>query len=45
MIYKTDYDSPIGKMILASDGQALIGLWLYNQKYFLGQLIGLRGRK
>ncbi|WP_050637382.1 methylated-DNA--[protein]-cysteine S-methyltransferase [Candidatus Stoquefichus sp. SB1] len=38
MIYKTDYDSPIGKMILASDGQALIGLWLYNQKYFLGQL-------
>lgn len=34
MIYYTDYLSPYGKMLLASDGTSLIGLWFYKQKYF-----------
>ena len=31
-IYK--YKSPLGYITLASDGEALIGLWFDNQKYF-----------
>lgn len=34
MIYKTEYESPIGKLTLASDGNNLIGLWIEGQKYF-----------
>lgn len=34
MHYKTEYQSPIGKLILASDGENLIGLWMEKQKYF-----------
>ena len=34
MYFKTSYQSPIGRLTLASDGEALIGLWLENQKYF-----------
>jgi len=26
--YSTEYDSPVGKLTLASDGQAICGLWL-----------------
>ncbi|MCP1101735.1 methylated-DNA-[protein]-cysteine S-methyltransferase [Aequitasia blattaphilus] len=33
MIYRTDYNSPIGIMTLASDEENLIGLWLKGQKY------------
>lgn len=33
MFYKTTYDSPVGKLTLASDGKALCGLWLEGQKY------------
>lgn len=29
-----DYPSPIGKLTLASDGQALTGLWIEGQKHF-----------
>ena len=40
--YKMDYiyryDSPIGKMTMASDGTALTGLWFDGQKYFAGTL-------
>lgn len=28
------YDSPVGQLTLASDGQKLVGLWLKGQKYF-----------
>lgn len=35
-IYITDYFSPIGKIVLGSDGSALVGLWTEGQKYFLG---------
>ncbi len=34
MLYKTDYQSPIGKLMLASDGVNLVGLWIEGQKYF-----------
>ena len=34
MIYIHRYASPLGKMTMASDGQALTGLWFDGQKYF-----------
>lgn len=33
MYYTAVWDSPLGKMTLASDGNALIGLWFDGQKY------------
>ena len=40
MFYSTTYPSPVGTLTLACDeaGQALVGLWIENQKYFLGSL-------
>ena len=34
MIYRTDYESPLGRVTLASDGESIVGLWLEGQKYF-----------
>ena len=34
MEYIYCYDSPLGPIHMASDGEALIGLWLEGQKYF-----------
>lgn len=34
MMVKTDYASPVGTLTLASDGEAITGLWLEGQKYF-----------
>ena len=34
MNYTADYDSPLGDITLASDGEALTGLWLDGQKHF-----------
>lgn len=34
MYYQTRYQSPIGEMTMASDGENLVGLWLEGQKYF-----------
>lgn len=34
MLYFTKLASPVGPLFLASDGQALTGLWLEGQKYF-----------
>ena len=34
MYYSTDYTSPIGKMLIASDGEAICGVWFYGQKHF-----------
>ena len=34
MDYIWHYDSPLGGMTMASDGQALIGLWFDGQKHF-----------
>ena len=35
MIYITNYSSKLGDILLASDGENLIGLWFKNQKYYL----------
>ncbi|MDE7277627.1 MAG: hypothetical protein K2N98_12380, partial [Lachnospiraceae bacterium] len=37
--YMYHYDSPLGEIILASDGEALSGLWFRGQKYF-GSTLG-----
>ena len=34
MDYTHTYDSPLGRLTLASDGEALTGLWMDGQKYF-----------
>ena len=34
MAYMTSYRSPLGAITLASDGEALTGLWFDGQKYF-----------
>lgn len=34
MLFTANYDSPLGGITLASDGQALTGLWLDGQKHF-----------
>lgn len=34
MQYISKYESPLGEILLASDGEALIGLWFVGQKYF-----------
>ncbi len=34
MLYQTQYNSPIGKILLVSNEQYLIGLWIEGQKYF-----------
>ena len=39
MIYKSYYQSPIGKLLLASKENKLMGLWIEGQKYYLGNLI------
>ena len=38
MEYTHHYDSPLGGITLASDGDALIGLWFDGQKYFADAL-------
>ena len=38
MIYKSCYNSPVGKILLASKDNKLIGLWIEGQKYFLENL-------
>jgi methylated-DNA-[protein]-cysteine S-methyltransferase len=34
MIYSTHYSSPVGSILLASNGESLVGLWIEGQKYF-----------
>lgn len=38
MEYTHHYESPLGGITLASDGEALIGLWFDGQKYFANSL-------
>lgn len=42
MDYVSHYDSPLGGITLAGDGQALTGLWFDGQKYFAAALPGER---
>lgn len=34
MMYSCHYNSPFGRITIASDGEALTGLWFDGQKYF-----------
>ncbi|MDR0906355.1 MAG: methylated-DNA--[protein]-cysteine S-methyltransferase [Oscillospiraceae bacterium] len=45
MYYTTDYASPLGPMLLASDGESLIGAWFEGQKYFGGTMTGKAEQK
>lgn len=38
MYYKTYYRSPLGEILIVSDEQKLIGLWIEGQKYYLSGL-------
>ena len=38
MDYTWHYDSPLGRITLACDGEALVGLWFDGQKHFAGGL-------
>lgn len=38
MEYTHPYDSPLGAITLASDGEALTGLWFSGQRYFASTL-------
>lgn len=40
MQYVWHYDSPLGQMTMASDGEWLTGLWFEGQKYFASSLTG-----
>lgn len=42
MYYYTKYGSPIGELTLLSDGNALIGLWIREQKYFGSDLMNAK---
>ena len=33
-MYSTNYSSPLGEMLIASDGEALCGVWFSGQKHF-----------
>ena len=33
-MFRTQYASPLGTLTLASDGEAITGLWIEGQKYF-----------
>ena len=34
MYYSTCYASPIGEMLIVSDGEAICGVWFHGQKHF-----------
>lgn len=34
MYYKTNYNSPIGKLTLAASDKSLVGVWFEGQKYY-----------
>lgn len=38
MFFSTDYISPIGRILIVSDGEAICGVWFYGQKYFLSTI-------
>lgn len=38
MIHTTYYNSPLGKILLASKDNKLIGLWIKGQKYYISNL-------
>ena len=45
MDYTQHYDSPLGGILLASDGHALTGLWFDGQKYYADTLAAVHAEK
>ena len=45
MLYVSEYDSPVGKITMGSDGRALTGLWFAGQKYYAARLPAEREEK
>ena len=41
--YTMEYSSPVGRLVLASAGEGLTGLWMEGQKYFGGSIAGELG--
>ena len=39
-MFTCDYESPLGKMLLAADDDGLTGAWFYGQRYFARGLEG-----
>lgn len=39
-MFTCDYESPLGKMLLAADDAGLMGAWFYGQRYFARGLEG-----
>ncbi len=39
-MYSSYYDSPVGRLLLASDGISLTGLWIAGQKYYADTISG-----
>lgn len=40
MYYSIDYDSPIGKLLIVSDGESVCGVWFYGQMHFMSTVDG-----
>ena len=38
MYYSTDYESPLGELLIVSDGDALVGVWFLDQKNFCSSI-------
>ena len=45
MFYSTELITPLGTVTLASDGDALCGLWFHGQKYFAASISGAMHQK
>ena len=40
MYYSTNYESPLGEMLIVSDGETICGVWFYGQKHFKSTVVG-----
>lgn len=40
MYYYYNYDSPVGKLTIASNEHSIVGLWIEQQKYYMDALTG-----
>ena len=38
--YSTTYQSPVGALTVACDGESIVGLWIAGQKYYGGAIAG-----
>ena len=40
MYYSTNYESPLGEMLIVCDGETICGVWFYGQKHFKSTVVG-----